>query len=77
MLRRADGLVIAVLLTAALLAWAGVSILKTRAERADCVRVYVGGKHSLRRAWTKRGRSLRSRKTAAGTRSKLRTAACA
>ncbi|MDO4387036.1 MAG: NusG domain II-containing protein, partial [Clostridia bacterium] len=28
---------------AALLAWAGVSILKTRAERADCVRVYVGG----------------------------------
>ena len=44
MLRRADGLVIAVLLAAALLAWAGVSILKTRAERADCVRVYVGGK---------------------------------
>ena len=34
MLRRADGLVIAVLLAAALLAWAGVSILKTRAERA-------------------------------------------
>ncbi len=35
---------IAVLLAAALLAWAGVSILKTRAERADCVRVYVAGK---------------------------------
>lgn len=43
MLRRADVLVITALLLAALLAWAGVSILKTRAERADCVRVYVGG----------------------------------
>lgn len=43
MLRRADVLVIAVLLAAALLAWTGISILKTRAERADCVRVYVGG----------------------------------
>lgn len=43
MLRRADVLVIAALLAAALLAWADVSILKTRAERADRVRVYVGG----------------------------------
>ena len=44
MLKRADGLVIALLLAAALLAWAGVSILKARAKQADCVRVYVGGR---------------------------------